>query len=213
MGLFGGKKEEEELPPLGPPAPSPMPPTPRIPPPTGMPSGVPMQKVLDLQAQGLSDEEIISELQTQGYTLPQIESALKQSKGAAAVRGPAPISGGKPAVSEKEFEKLAESIVEERWKVVEERLEKEREWKEKTEGRVAAVEGELKDLITRIESLNRAIVGKISDYDKSLLSVGTEMKAMEKVFKQILPNLATNVTELSRVTKELKKQKKTKKKK
>lgn len=206
MGLFGKKEEEkeEEMPPLGPPAPQP----PSIPPPTGAPTGIPMQKVLDLQAQGLSDEEIISELQTQGYTLPQIESALKQSKGAAAVQGPAPISGAKPAPSEKDFEKLAESIVEERWTDIEERLEKERDWKEKVESKVTVLEKEFENLKSGLESLNRAIVGKISEYDKSLLSVGTEMKAMEKVFKQILPTLSSNVTDLSRIAKDLKKQKK-----
>ncbi len=209
---FFSKKKEEELPPLGPPAPEPerYPVPPRIPPPGTSPSGVPVQKILDMQAQGLSEDEIISELQTQGYSLPQIESALRQSKGAGAVGGAAPISGAQ-IFSEKEFEKLAESIVEEKWGTIEERLEKERDWKEKTDTRLGIFEKTLSDLKDTLESLNRAIIGKVEEYDKSLLSVGTEMKAMEKVFKQILPSLTSNVTELSRITKGLK-QKKTAKK-
>lgn len=217
MALFeflGRKKtKEESMPPLGPPIPEPirrpMPAMPNIPPPaTAFPSRVPTEKVVDLRGQGLSDEEIVSELQIQGYSMPQIESSLSQSKMSSFVKGQAPISGQEqPQLSEKDFEKLAESIVEEKWKAVEEKLEREREWKEKNEVRLATIEKSHADLKEALESLNRAIVGKISEYDRSILSVGTEMKAMEKVFKQILPTLTDNVTELSRVTKELKKKK------
>lgn len=218
MALFeflGRKKEKEEaMPTLGPPIPVPIkrPPTPampNIPPPTtAFPSGVPTDKVVELREQGLSDDEIVSELQIQGYSMPQIESGLSQSKMSGFVKGPTAISGQEQQrLSEKDFEKLAESIVEEKWKAVEEKLEKEREWKERNEVRMATLEKSHTDLKEALESLNRAIVGKISEYDRSILSVGTEMKAMEKVFKQILPTLTDNVTELSRVTKELKKKK------
>ena len=50
-------------------------------------------------------------------------------------------------------------------------------------------------------------MSKIADYDKNLLSVGTEIKAME-VFQKVLPTLTENVGELSRITKEIKIQKK-----
>lgn len=222
MALFeflGKKKEHEEaMPPLGPPAPDqlqrPFPPTPAMPKitsPGTAPSEAPVQKVLDFRSQGLNDDEIISELQMQGYSLVQIDSALRQAAASAAVKGPAPISGqlSQPMPSEKDFEKLAESIIEEKWKQAEERFEKEREWKEKTEIRMATIEKSVTDTKETLESLNRAIVGKINEYDKSLLSVGTEMKAMEQVFKQILPTLTSNVTELSRVAKEFKRKKPT----
>ena len=53
------------------------------------------------------------------------------------------------------------------------------------------------------------IVAKISDYDKNLLDVGTEIKAMEKVFQKVLPELTGSVSELSRITKGIKGKKKT----
>ncbi len=220
MALFeflGKKREREEAtPPLGPPAPEqlrrPFPPTPAMPrimSPRTAPSEAPVQRVLDFRGQGLNDDEIISELQIEGYTLTQIDSALRQAAASDAVKGPAPISGQQPQPmpSEKDFEKLAESIIEEKWKQAGERFEKEREWKEKTEVRMATIEKSVTDAKETLESLNRAIVGKVNEYDKSLLSVGTEMKAMEQVFKQILPTLTSNVTELSRVAKEFKRKK------
>ena len=51
-------------------------------------------------------------------------------------------------------------------------------------------------------------MGKISQYDSNITDVGTEIKAMEKVFQKILPNLTENVNKLDRMTKSSKLNKK-----
>jgi hypothetical protein len=56
-----------------------------------------------------------------------------------------------------------------------------------------------------LEGLHKAIVARIGEYDKSLLDVGTEIKAMEKVFQKVLPDLTGSVQELSKITKDMKK--------
>ena len=66
------------------------------------------------------------------------------------------------------------------------------------------VEQQTKDLKSTLDNLHSAIIGKIGEYDKNLLSVGTEIKAMEKVFQKILPSLSDNVAELSKITTRLK---------
>jgi len=48
------------------------------------------------------------------------------------------------------------------------------------------------------------VLGKIGDYDKTLENVGTEIKALEKVFQKILPGFVENVQELSRITRRIK---------
>ena len=60
------------------------------------------------------------------------------------------------------------------------------------------------DMKADLDNLHKAIVSKIGEYDKNLLDVGTEIKAMEKVFQKILPTLTENVAELSRVTRNVK---------
>ena len=75
------------------------------------------------------------------------------------------------------------------------------EWKDKTDSRIDKIEQSLTDLKGDLSSLHKGIIGKISEYDKSLLSVGTEIKAMEKVFQKVLPELTSNVQQLSRMTK------------
>ncbi|NTV23160.1 MAG: hypothetical protein HGA85_02160, partial [Nanoarchaeota archaeon] len=55
--------------------------------------------------------------------------------------------------------------------------------------------------------LNRAIVSKVNEYDKHILEVGSDVKAMEKVFSKVLPAFAENVNELSRIANTLKEEK------
>ncbi|MBI4449015.1 hypothetical protein HY641_03250 [Candidatus Woesearchaeota archaeon] len=99
------------------------------------------------------------------------------------------------------FEELAESIIEEKWRELQKRLDKDREWRENSEIRIGKIEQQILDVRNELDNLHKAIVSKIGDYDKSLLSVGTEIRAMEKVFQKILPELTENVSELSRITK------------
>src|SRR3989338_6509041 len=80
-------------------------------------------------------------------------------------------------------------------------------WKEKTDTRLDRIEQQLNDVKTDIDSLHKAIIGKISDYDKNLLDVGTEVKAMEKVFSKIIPTLTESINELSLATKKIKSKK------
>ena len=47
--------------------------------------------------------------------------------------------------------------------------------------------------------MHKGILGKISEYDQNLVNVGTEIKAMEKVFEKILPSFTDNVQRLSRI--------------
>ena len=61
--------------------------------------------------------------------------------------------------------------------------------------------GGSKNLKERFESLHKGVLGKITEYDQNLTNVGTEIKAMEKVFQNILPTFTENVNKLERVMK------------
>ena len=209
MALEIFKKKEAEVP--APPGAAPP-----IPPPAPVgapPAGTPTDYALQLQKQGLTPNQIIQTLQRQGYSQTQISDAMNQAAVKAQVTGgPAPLAPGPaegpsilPPKEAINFEEIAESIVQEKWEEFKKELDKERDWREKTESRIATMEGQVGELRKSIDNLHKAIVSKVADYDKSLLSVGTEVKAMEKVFQQILPSLTDNVNELSRLTKTMKK--------
>ena len=45
------------------------------------------------------------------------------------------------------------------------------------------------DLKSDFDGLHKAILGKIGEYDKNLVNIGTDIKAMEKVFQKVIPIL------------------------
>lgn len=106
---------------------------------------------------------------------------------------------------EEQIEEVAEAIIDEKWEDLMKDINKLLEWKEKIENRMAALEQGFLDLKDNFGNLQKGVIGKVAEYDKTMRSVGTDMKAMENVFQKILPTLTDNVNELSRLTKKAKK--------
>ena len=101
-------------------------------------------------------------------------------------------------------EELIETIIEEKWNELIKDINKIINWKNKTEEKVLKMEQQMKDLKDQFDELHRAVIGKIGDYDKNILNVGAEVKAMEKVFSNVLPVFVNNVKELNEITKKFK---------
>jgi len=190
----------------------------------------PVDRVVNLQQQGLSNDQIIAALQREGFSLNKIMDALTQASSPppapapmqvpeyaqAPADYPAPQMQQMPAMQQQQygyapaqastesFEEIAESIVEEKWKDVSKEVAKTGEWKELIISRLDRLEQSVADIKSDVDTLHKAIISKIGEYDKSLIDVGTELKAMEKVFQKVLPGLTENVSELSRITSKVK---------
>ena len=178
------------------------------------PQEIPIDSVLALQQQGLSNTQIIETLQRQGYAPQAIYDALSQSQLQTAapaqdvnseqfaqMQYPQTLQQTQP---QQNAEELVESIVEEKWRELQSQLSKFNDWKENVDSRLDKAEQSLQDTKTDIDNLHKAIVGKVVEYDKNLIDVGTEIKAMEKVFQKVLPDLTGSVIELGRITKAMK---------
>lgn len=50
-----------------------------------------------------------------------------------------------------------------------------------------------------MDKLHEGVLGKIREYDTNLQDVGSSIKAMDQVFKKVLPTLTESVNKLSRV--------------
>lgn len=122
-----------------------------------------------------------------------------------AAQPPAPqLEPESSAGHEEQIEEIAEAIIDEKWEDLMKDINKLLEWKESIENRMAALEQGFKDLKSNYTNLQGSVVGKVAEYDKTMKTVGTDMKAMENVFQKILPTLTDNVNELSRITKKSK---------
>jgi hypothetical protein len=112
--------------------------------------------------------------------------------------------GPAPAMDKTAIEEVAESIIDEKWEELMKNVDKIVAWKEETETKLGKIEQAMKDLKERFESLHQGVLSKVSQYDKGIKGLGTDIKAMEQVFKKVLPTFSANVGELSRIAKKMK---------
>ncbi|MCX6709906.1 MAG: hypothetical protein NTV63_03050 [Candidatus Woesearchaeota archaeon] len=226
---------------------------------------VPVEQVINLRNQGLSNSQIVEMLQRDGYKTHQIFDAMNQADMSSSiqnrispeqisVKNPIPdfnpdassmqpqFRAYKPSFSgqnvpnppempkeeehysaedsgagerrgrirnlnESEVEKIeeiSEAIIEEKWNEFIVNVNKIIAWKERTEARVVALEKRFDDLRGSFDELQRGLMGKVGEYDRHITEVGSEIKAMEKVFQKVLPSFTANVNELSRITTDIK---------
>ena len=153
-----------------------------------------VERASELQNQGFSDAQVYEALKKDGYTSVQIDDAINQAK-----------LGNPPQEANlDEVEALIESIIEEKWKNSLQRFGNMDVWRERVKTDVTSVKQELIRLEHRFDNIEKAILGKISQYDKNIVNIGNEMKVLEQVFQKIITPLTTNIKELSRITKEMK---------
>ncbi|HJX05395.1 MAG TPA: hypothetical protein VJ461_01670 [Candidatus Nanoarchaeia archaeon] len=190
-------------------------------------SNLPIDQVRAMRAKGFDNNQIVQALQRNGYSSTQIFDALNQaelSSGAGSFVEPPPFpsspsqepsasqygggydeSGGGGGMANEEVEELIESVIEEKWEELSKDITKIVEWKNEVETKISKLEQRFESLKDDFDKLHQAIIGKIGEYDKNILEVGAEVKAMEKVFSKVLPLFTENVSELARITQGLKK--------
>ncbi len=213
-----GKKKTESI------EPAPMPPgdmamAPQI-------QSSPVDQVIMMKQQGYAHNQIVQALQSQGYNTQQVYDAINQASMNASTMPQAempqpevmeyhpPMDTSQYAppnyqqqdygASDERIQEIAEAIIDEKWEELAKEIKKVVEWKEKSEDRIAKLEQQMIDLRLSIDSLTKSIIQKISAYDQSIVDVGVEIKAMEKVFQKVLPSLTENVNKLDRMTKDYK---------
>ncbi len=204
-------------------------------------NSVPVDLVFDMKSTGMSNNQIVENLQRIGYDVTKIFDAMKLSDNNHANPGipmnfenfdtsnmPPPPMPGQPSpppsfggssmgmgsmsfssggvgINREEVEEIAETIIEEKWSDLVKDIKKVVKWKEEIETKITRIEQEIKNIKENFDSLQKAIFGKINEYDKNISDVGTEIKAMEKVFQKVLPDLTSNVNELSSIVRRVKK--------
>ncbi len=209
MALFGSKKGDEET--------------------QQGTSGAPVDMVLRMREQGLSNNQIISSLQREGYQTTDIFDAmnqadLKRANGAAAEEGemqnqiyPEELIDEpqqfeqQPSYQEPSYdsnitkvEELVEAVIEEKWVDLVKDVNKITEWKTSVESDISAINQEIEDLKSSFNELQKSIVTKIDEYDRNIVKVSTNIKAMENVFQKAIPAFTENINELARTVESLK---------
>ncbi|MEA2036969.1 MAG: hypothetical protein U9O94_05640 [Nanoarchaeota archaeon] len=104
-----------------------------------------------------------------------------------------------PESDRESMEEVVEAVVEEKWKEKKKELGNLVEWKEEVNTKLAQLQQQIDDLKASFDGLHKGILGKITEYDENLNNVGTEIKAMGKVFSKVLPSFTESVNKLQRM--------------
>lgn len=197
-----------------------------------MPTSSPVEEVIKSKQQGLTNDQIISKLKTEGYSFAQIQDAFSQAEIKSSVIAPsgsippapaAPMtpSASLPKIDEPlapsipelpkteagvdEIERLLEEIIKEKWKDVTSKLAMLDNWKIEIDTKIANVEKYLAEMTKRMDNIQNSILAKNEEYGKTILDTQTEIQALEKVMGKLVPSMTDNIKELRELIEETKK--------
>jgi hypothetical protein len=162
-------------------------------------------EVQTMRQQGLTNPLIMEELTKKGYPPEQINAAIQggmpmQGAPDQSMQGSMPTSGAPSnqahdSVYER-IESITENLIDEKWDELIAEVKKIIDWKQKIEDRQTLLDSELKKLKEDFKTLHGGVLGKLETYDSTIREVGTELHAVGKVFKDVIPVFVENVKEL-----------------
>jgi len=186
-----------------------------------------LNNVSQMKKQGYTNDQIIKFLQDKGYNSQQIFNVLNDldvdkendlqlqeqftnplGEQNTDIQKPASFPTPQPkqnpysniSSSSPTTEELVESIIDEKWNELVKDINKIIDWKNKTEERIAELNQKFEDLKDNFDKLHNSILGKVKEYDSHIQEVGSEVKAMEKVFSRVLPSFTDNVNKLEKIS-------------
>ena len=178
-----------------------------------------VQQVLKLRQQGLSDNLIIEELSRKGNNVQEVEDAISQADMPPPPGGNnsdfLPTPGQDSSMSNQQssgqytnnmnnnegniyerIEEITEGMIDEKWDELISEVKKIVEWKEKIEIKQMQIINDVNKIKEDFKILHQGVLGKLENYDHRMQDVGTELKAVGKVFKDVIPEFVENVKEL-----------------
>ena len=102
------------------------------------------------------------------------------------------------------LQEIIEAVVSEKMSDSLKKIEELDKFKDEIGRRVDEIDFKFSLLREDFNNLNSSILGKIGDYDKNIVGIGTDLKAMERVFQKVLPVFTENINELGRIAKDFK---------
>jgi len=174
-------------------------------------------EIMDLRGQGLTDNLILAELTQRGYPQQQVQMALSSVAPAEEAYVPAPAypqsypqqqtspvatqsSDAQQGNIYERIEEITESIIDQKWDELIVEVKKILEWKERIEQKQMQLQNDVAKIKEDFTLLHQGVLGKLEDYDTRMQDVGTELNAVGKVFKDVIPQFVENVKELSAIT-------------
>ena len=181
-----------------------------------------LDNILEMQSQGLSDEEISENLRQQGFSPKEVHDAFSQLKireavsqeyadeapqpGAEAPYGGASQDYSYPqqqystGVSSDTVAELVDQAVSEKMAALNKSISSLASLKSSFESQLKEMDARIKKIEENMESLQRAVIGRIGDYGKDVKNIHTEMSAMQETFGKLLNPLTDQIRKMEKIT-------------
>lgn len=189
MALF--KKKEEAFPEmplneLGLPA------IPELPP---ISPSMTQQQIRDLTTKGFTSADVLAGMQSAQMRPAYPVMQLPPIPAAPAFR-PAAAPAYPTKTTTEEIEEIAEAIIAERWQKFSREFDEIKRTQDDISSTISGMQEKITNLEKRMDMVIQEILGKVEEYGKGISDVGTELKAMQRVFGTVLPSFTENVKEL-----------------
>lgn len=113
-----------------------------------------------------------------------------------------------PTMEDEKIQELivetVEKIIDEKWETITSSVESVITWKDNVEKEIDLLKQDIVHIKEGFEQFEKRLLNKVNSYDRNILDVNSEIKALEKVFNKITPTLVNNVNELSKIAQDLK---------
>ena len=192
MALFK-KKGPEAFPEM--PADFDLPSVPELPP---LSPSINRPQMRDLTARGFTSADVLAGMQSS-----QMRPAGPQQQFQQLPPIPAPpvFRPSTPSISPlrtttAEIEEIAEAIIAERWQKVSRDFDEIKRTQEDISSTISGMQERISSVEKKMDMVIQEVLGKVEEYGKGISDVGTELKAMQKVFGTVLPSFTENIKEL-----------------
>jgi len=194
VDFFKRKKEEPEIPPQF-----------EAFPPLDEPQQFGPPPIQGMRARGMQNRDIVRDLTARGYPAPDIAAGFESPMGPSPAYyppsgmpppPPPPRPSAPPRIPVEDIERISEAIISEKWKDVSKDLDGLKKWSEEAQNALMNLSDRMTKLEMKLDSIETAMLGKVEEYGKGIQDVGTELKAMQRVFQTVMPTFTENIKEL-----------------
>jgi uncharacterized protein YoxC len=122
---------------------------------------------------------------------------------------PAPVFRPAPAparLTTEEIQEIAEAIIAEKWQKVGKEIDEMKKTQDDISASLGGMQERMSNLEKKMDMVIQEILGKVDEYGKGIADVGTELKAMQKVFGTVMPTFTENIKDLQEVVGKAKEQ-------
>jgi hypothetical protein len=204
MALFKRKENIPEMPPeLAFPD---LPPVPDLPP---LSPNITQPQVRNLTASGYPSSDILQGMQ---QAIPPMRPAgppmqqLQPIPSAPRFRMPLPPPPMPPAsmappapqakLSTEDIQEIAEAIISEKWEKSEKEIDEIKRSQEDSSATISGMQERITNVEKKMDMVIQEVLGKVEEYGRGIADVGTELKAMQKVFGTVMPAFTENIKDL-----------------